>query len=170
MKKILFIFTIIFMSFSIISCDNKEAINEIIGLIDNLPEEITLQDEDKLNVISNKYSELSTKEQEKITNYDIYLQKQETFNKLKTEFLNQEKVNQIIKLIDELPNVNDLKLEDKNNILSVSSQYENLSSDLKLLVSNSTKLTELLQHIDKFSLVENVINLINNLPSIETLT
>ena len=170
MKKILLILTIIITSFSIISCDNKEEINEVINLIDNLPEVITLSDEENINIILEKYNDLSKKEQSKVTNYNVFLNKKADLEKLKNDFLNQEKVENVIQLINELPNLNDLTLEDKQQVLNTFNEYNNLDDTLKSLITNIDKLNELLTVVNKFESIENVLNSINNLPEIEELT
>ena len=66
---------------------NNEKIENVISLINNLPEEITytLDVESKLNEIENLYKELSKEEQQKVTNYNTFVEKQNQFNKLKED-------------------------------------------------------------------------------------
>jgi len=175
MKKV-FLFLIIFVfGIFIVSCNetNEEKenpeINVIIELINKLPEEISLEDETNINLIETKYFKLSEEDKDKITNYDLFEEKKLELEKLKVEFNNRKLADEVITLIDKLPNIDTLKLSDKETVLNVKVKYDNLIDDVKSLVFNIDILNDLLELVNKFDKVESVISVINGLPSVEEL-
>ena len=74
MKKILYILTVLVCSLSIVSCNKtNEKVEEVISLIDELPEVISLEDESKITNIENLYNELSKDDQKLVTNYNVFV-------------------------------------------------------------------------------------------------
>lgn len=170
MKKILFIISLFMFSLCIISCNKvNQNVTEIIDLIDSLPDVITLEHEDLMVNIENKYNELVYDDQTLVTNYDVFLEKKEAYNKLLIEKNNQELANNMITLIDNLPNVSDFTLDNKEEVLSVKSSYDNLNNDVKQLITNYNKLESLLDLINNLKECEVVINAIKNIPGEVTL-
>ena len=103
MKKILYILTVLVCSLSIISCNKtNEKVEEVISLIDELPEVISLEDESKITNIENLYNELSKDDQKLVTNYNVFVNKKESLNDLLIEKNNKDLANNIISLIDNL--------------------------------------------------------------------
>ena len=146
MKKILFILTIIIFSISIAACDtftDNKNVTEIITLINELPNVITLEDEDKINNIIEKYNNLTTKEQELVTNYDVLLNKKEELDTLKENLVHQQNAFVVIKLINQLPTLENILLNDKDKVLDVYNQYNQLDDKEQSLVENFSKLNEL---------------------------
>lgn len=175
MKKVFLFFIIFVLGIFIASCDktieekDNPEINVIIELINKLPEEISLEDESNINLIETKYLKLSEKDKEKITNYNVFEEKKLALESLKLELNNNTLAGEIINLIDQLPNIDTLKLSDKETILNVKVKYDNLTDDVKVYVSNVVKLNDLLELVNNFDKVESVIESINDLPIVEEL-
>lgn len=165
MKKIFLFLSIFIFVLFVTSCDNKEndvevnpEVNLIIELIDKLPEEISLEDEEDIVLIEQKYNNLTITDKNKVTNYQVFINKQKAFADL------------IIGLIDNLPSIEELNLSDKEEVLNVKNKYDNLSSDVKKLITNIQILNNLFELVKDFDKIEIVINLINNLPSVNEIT
>ena len=91
MKKILYILTVLVCSLSIVSCNKtNEKVEEVISLIDELPEVISLEDESKITNIENLYNELSKDDQKLVTNYNVFVNKKESLNDLLIEKNNKD--------------------------------------------------------------------------------
>lgn len=175
MKKIIIIFLSFILCFMFISCKDKgndtnddlTKVNEVITLIDNVNEPITLDDEDSLNNIFELYNKLSVEEKEKVTNYNKYLLYKEELEKLLIEKSNTDLALSVDNLIASL-DINKLSLSDKDDVLSIYNKYLNLNDDVKVLVKNLSKLNEAIEKInvlEKCSSLQERINAldINNL-------
>ena len=177
MKKFLFILTVILMSLSIYACNfnnKKQEVQEVIELINDLPEVITLDDEDAINNCFNKYNSLNTSKQELVTNYNVLISKQQELDKLKEDILHQNNANIVIEMINALPEV--ITLDDEESINNCFNKYNLLNSLEKELVTNYNVLTSKQQELDKLKediLHQNnaniVIEMINALPEVITL-
>lgn len=170
MKKILYILTVLVCSLSIISCNKtNEKVEEVISLIDELPEVISLEDESKITNIENLYNELSKDDQKLVTNYNVFVNKKESLNDLLIEKNNKDLANNIISLIDNLPSVSEFTLVDKDAVLNVSTSYLGLNNDAKKYVTNIDKLNSLLELINDLDECVKLIDKISLLPSEITL-
>ena len=58
-------------------------------------------------------------------------------------------VEEVIKLIENLPEIGNLKVEDEEVVLSVQGMYESLTEDEKQLVQNAEKLQKAIERIEK---------------------
>lgn len=170
MKKILYILTVLVCSLSIISCNKtNEKVEEVISLIDELPEVISLEDESKITNIENLYNELSKDDQKLVTNYNVFVNKKEALNDLLIEKNNKELANNIVALIDNLPSVSEFTLDNKDAVLNVSTSYLGLNNDAKKYVTNIDKLNSLLELINDLDECVKLIDKISLLPSEITL-
>lgn len=170
MKKILYILTVLVCSLSIVSCNKtNEKVEEVISLIDELPEVISLEDESKITNIENLYNELSKDDQKLVTNYNVFVNKKESLNDLLIEKNNKDLANNIVSLIDNLPSVSEFTLDDKDAVLNVSTYYLGLNNDAKKYVTNIDKLNSLLELINDLDECVKLIDKISLLPSEITL-
>lgn len=170
MKKILYILTVLVCSLSIVSCNKtNEKVEEVISLIDELPEVISLEDESKITNIENLYNELSKDDQKLVTNYNVFVNKKESLNDLLIEKNNKDLAKNIVSLIDNLPSVSEFTLDDKDAVLNVSTSYLGLNNDAKKYVTNIDKLNSLLELINDLDECVKVIDKISLLPSEITL-
>ena len=146
-----------------------EKIEELIQAIDDLPsvDEITLRDEEQLY----KIPEIIVLEEDEIklvTNYNKFTQILEKIYNLLVE------VELVKNSIAYLPEKEVLTMDDKVNVEQTRSLYDALREDQKERVENYNKLVELenkLVTINKaYESAQVVVELINNLPSVNNLT
>ncbi|MFS0690387.1 hypothetical protein AB1K89_14230 [Sporosarcina sp. 179-K 8C2 HS] len=87
--------------------------------------------------------------------------------------MDKSRVNEAVKLIDELPAVNELALGDKETVQTARKFYEALTPEEKELVTNLNKLEELenrlkeLAHVFLLDLIQEAEEAIKSLPSLE---
>lgn len=186
MKKIIYIFFIIILNFSIACCnkenndDNEEEVSkveQIINLIDTLPNQITLDNENLINQITTAYQQLTNDEKAQVTNINKYLSALDILNNLLDEEKKKENALVVVELINNLPSVSELTLSYEDSINYTRTLYEALNEEEKEYVTNIDKLLELEEQIKTLRKIElykkeaqTVIDLINALPSIDTLT
>lgn len=168
MKYIFKILLVIMLGISLISCTNEtekdEKVENIIILIDKLPEEVTLEIEDELIQIESLYTDLNSTQKTKITNYDIYLSKVEQLNQLKIQLKKQQTIEDIISQINELPSLNDVTLDHLTLVMNIKNAYDALDDDSKNQISNYNILTDLISKLTDLQNVEAVEKLIEKLP------
>ena len=172
MKRILFILIIILTGISLYACDNSDKnleVEAVIELIDALPSNITLDDEEKINYVFDKYNLLSKEEKQLVTNYDVLLKKNERLQELKKNNLRMHLVQEVIDLIDALPDV--ITLDDEEAINVALNKYAVLADEEKEFVTNYNELLDkqaeydqlLQESIHKYN-AQIVIDLIDALP------
>ncbi len=142
-----------------------EALQQVIDEIFALPlvENLTLTDKSAI-IKTRQYYELLTQQQkELVTNYSILVDAEQAIYYLE--------INTIIEKIDFLPSVENLVLSDKTRIASIRENYNNLTTEQKLLVTNYDKLTSLEAKILilEDNAVFEIIDLIYALPDIQYL-
>ena len=175
MKKITILILILLFSFTITSCGNKDAdkekeeIENIILLIDNLPTSITLDDEEQIVYIELKYEFLSIDGRSKVTNYDKLLSARSTLNILKDQEEDDKKVNNIINLIDQIPDIINLKLADEALIINSRNGYNQLDNNLKNKITNLNHLEQAEERLIILKQIDDLINEINKLADVITL-
>ena len=90
--------------------------------------------------------------------------------------IDEEKANEVVNLINELPSTSSLTLEHEELIVSIRAKYEALNVDEKTLVNNYYKLTSAESKIERLKkefieeLIEEIESLIDELPSIGELS
>lgn len=150
---------------------NQEQANSVITKINQLPtiNTIELADEEKVVTVRNLYKALSTDAKELVTNLDKLVELENKLAELKKLKSNQEKANEVIKLINSLPDLDKLTLEDETQLEKVRVAYSNLSKEIKPLVTNLDKLVELENKLEelKISLAEYGVTLYPNEGRIE---
>ncbi len=119
-------------------------IEEIEMLIDELPTKnsISLRQEQDFIDIEDLLSQLSEEALEEISNLEEYKVKKEKYDQLVFEKEIKEKAKEIEELIDSLPSVSKIKIEDEQQVANVRKVYEELHEEAKQLVTNYYKLTE----------------------------
>ncbi len=174
MKKIICLLLVLISIFQLSSCGKKresiKRIDEVIELIDSLPQEITLEDEAQIIIVQNKYNELSTDEQEKVTNYDKLVAANNEILKIK-DVIQAQKVDM---LIETLPSVENIKLSDKSLLMVIRLAYLDLTESQKQYVSLIEHLINCENKVKELESLANtaqkVVELINNLPAVTDLT
>lgn len=179
MKKISFIFCIMLMLLGLIACEepndhiNEEAVENVIELIDELPNAVrmTLEDEEKVVLVRGEYNKLNNLEKEKVTNFNKLERVENKLKELKLE-LEEKLVQEVNELIDQLPNVSDLDLSYGNLIKEIREKYNALSEGAKLKVNKyftfeiiEEEYSALLKLNENTQLANNVIALIEKLPT-----
>lgn len=178
MKKIIFILTIILMGIGLYSCDlnngnskRQEKVDEVINVIDSLPDAITLDDEQTINTAFTLYNALSSEEKKLVTNYLTLCTKQVQLEELLEDLNNQKIAKIVIDLINQLPN--NVTLNDKELVENAYNEFNKLSYAQRNYVTNFDRLQEIKAKYDELvkeeamhkAKADVVIYLINDLPS-----
>ena len=127
---------------------DKEAVEAVIAKIAALPEAdaLTLDDETAVNEAKAAFDALNAENQAKVTNSDKLTKALAKIEELKAAASDQEKVDAVIKMINDLPATDALTLADKEAVASASAAYEALG-ELKGKVTNADKLTAAINKI-----------------------
>ncbi|MBR2669614.1 MAG: leucine-rich repeat protein, partial [Solobacterium sp.] len=148
--------------------ENAEAIlselqiQEVITLIDNLPEVITLDDKNAVIAARQAYEALKDNQKQQVTNFDVLESAEAMIEKHETD---RAAADAVILMISALPE--NLVLGDQSVVESVHAAYESLTEDQKALVDNYDVLVQAVLTIEELQ-VQDVIARINELP--ETIT
>ncbi len=118
---------------------NKLEVDEVNGLIDEISqiEEISIEHSEQILLVQLKYDELDVEQKTQVIGVET----------LKTAFM-QIMVLEVNKLISEIPEIEDITLENEEQILTANKKYENLNADQKLQILNSDKLKQAVDKID----------------------
>ena len=116
----------------------------VIQLIDELPSihEVTLRDESRVNSVRRSYNMLVESFRDKVTNIDKLIALEEQIQYLKNEEAIQALVDEVIYLIDLLPNISELTMEDEDLVMNARIRYDALIEESKSRVINYQKLLE----------------------------
>lgn len=118
------------------------AANEVVDLIDKLPENVTLEDKDTVETVRQAYEALSAKQKQLVSNYNDLVKAEATIKALEDYELasakDKEAADNVIKLIDAIPD--DVTLEEKSQIESARDAYDSLSEEQKSIVPNYDEL------------------------------
>ena len=114
----------------------------VVAAIDNLPnvELITLDAESAIVNARNAYNSLAPKAKALVTNLNKLIALENKIKELKEAKENQTKADAIINLIDKLPALDKLTLDDEEEVVKVRNAYNALDEKVKNLVSNLDKL------------------------------
>ena len=181
MKKIVITFSLLFvLMIGLTACkENKEEkyllqVNNIIQAIEELPDEITLDDDMKVTQIQYSYSALPEVYQSKVTNYQKLKEAMNTIEVLKQTQEYQNLAKSVIRSIEYLPLVEEITLFDKALVVEVRNKYDELPQGAKNYVTNYNKLVDLESKIqaleDEEKKIQEVITCIDNLPAFSELT
>ena len=127
---------------------DKEKVDAVIAKIAALPEvdALTLDNETAVNEAKTAFDALSAENQAKVTNSDKLTKALAKIEELKAAASDQEKVDAVIKMINELTATDALTLADKEAVATANAAYEALG-ELKGKVTNADKLTAAINKI-----------------------
>ncbi len=158
---------------------DKEQANRVVEMISKLPndEALTANDETAVIKVRTAYNALSNIQKSYVTNFSELERLEEKIEKLKQQEEDKKQANQVIKLIENLPSVDALTLNDETSILETRKSYDLLTTAQKAYVTNLTKLESLEEKLEALNQEEidkeqanQVVTLIENLPSADALT
>lgn len=139
-----------------------EMVSKVINMIDLLPDNCTLSDEDDIKKCRAAYENLLPSQKVEVTNLLELLEKENQIAILYSE------INYVVSLIDTLPNVDEFELTNEKKLNEVINKYNELDNLQKGLVNNYQKLVDLSNKLNNiYSSIDEIINLINTLPNID---
>lgn len=123
---------------NILKVSNEDPIERVNKGIASLPsvDDITLDYQDKVEMLMSGYNKLSDEEKGKVLGYDKLLM---AYNKI-TGLKEQSQIEAIIKDINNLPKVEELTSDNNGLIASIESKISNLRDELKEKITNIDKL------------------------------
>ena len=117
--------------------EQNETLEKTIKAINNLPDEITVEVESKVHHANALYTLLDDDYKKKVTNYEKLEEALEIIRNF------DESVKAVIVAINKIPA--NLKLENKDLVVDILADYNNLDENQKNLVTNYNKLEEALE-------------------------
>ena len=155
----------------------KQRAAAVTGKINQIGETIELTDEceAKITAAREAYNELSREEKGYVTNYDALTAAETELARLKKEADDKAAAAKVTDLIEALPAVKDLTLENQEDIVAARTAYGNLTDDQKDYVTTETYGTLVLaeEQIAKLldaAAVDELIKEIEALPDAENVT
>lgn len=155
----------------------KQRAAAVTGKINQIGETIELTDEceAKITAAREAYEELSREEKGYVTNYDALTAAETKLAKLKKEADDKAAAAKVTDLIEALPAMKDLTLEDQEDVVAARTAYGNLTDDQKDYVTTETYGTLVLaeEQIAKLldaAAVDELIKEIEALPTAENVT
>src|SRR5690625_4255031 len=152
---------------------NEEAIAAVDEMIHNLPviEEVTLEDEPAVVEARTAYEKLNKEEQNLVTMNDELVALETKLSELAEEQMDQVAAQRVQKMIDDLPSVENVTIDHKEDTQTAQASYEALTEKQQQLVTNIEKITELESRISELEAsfdheqAELVAHMITDLPS-----
>lgn len=118
--------------------EDKAAANEVIAIIDALPNPITLNDKAAVEKARSAYDGLTGKQKKMVSNYSILENAEKTIETLEayeeSDRKDREAANVVIELIDKLPA--EITVNDKAAIVEARTAYDALTDSQKEIVTN----------------------------------
>lgn len=155
----------------------KQRAAAVTGKINQIGETIELTDEceAKITAAREAYNELSREEKGYVTNYDALTAAETELARLKKEADDKAAAAKVTDLIEALPAVKDLTLEDQEDVVAARTAYGNLTNDQKDYVTTETYGTLVLaeEQIAKLldaAAVDELLKEIEALPDAENVT
>ena len=155
----------------------REKAAEVTDKINQIGDTIELTDEceAKITAAREAYNELSREEKGYVTNYDALTAAETELARLKKEADDKAAAAKVTDLIEALPAVKDLTLEDQEDVVAARTAYGNLTDDQKDYVTTETYGTLVLaeEQIAKLldaAAVDELIKEIEALPAVENVT
>ena len=146
-----------------------DRVHNVIDLINNIPEKITLEDKAMIENTRTAYEALKDDEKETLNGITLsmLISAEIEINRLET-IENNENVKNIVSLIESLPNAEEITYDDKEEVMSVLKAYRELPEDVKF----SVDITKLMDAVDKIEIMDAkiIVEEINSLPSVENIT
>lgn len=136
-----------------------EDAEEVVALIDALPANVTLANEDAVEAAETAYSALSSEAKTYVTNYAKLQAARQRIDELN-------KGVEVSERIDQLPS--EISLADKETVAAIREAYDALSNDAKTYVENYSKLTAAeaaIADLEDRAAAENVADMIDALPA-----
>jgi len=156
-------------------------VNEVIGLINSLPNIINLNFETDLKNIENKYSALNVLEKPLVINYNVYNAAMSIIEQLKDPNINIDLVLEVVDKVNNLPESSEVKLTDQNKINDAYDSYLILEEKEKFyfdyqynvlsakLIAVRNALNTLINDTQKAKEVNDLLAVINNSVEFEDL-
>ena len=148
MKKVLFCLLVMAIVIFINGCgqstsSNDEKVNEVIGLIEELPYyyDITIEYEEEINIIKEKYNELSLEEQKKVSNYQKFLDSESEFIFLLEMFDSQ--ISDINEAVNDFISLESITIKNLKQLTKVMELLEDLKDYELARVENIDKFNEI---------------------------
>ena len=129
----------------------QEMADAVILKIDTLENEIQLVDEEAIQQIRTAYENLPEESQALVSNIEILKEAESKLSHLKKEYENAKiAVESYLVELDKLPEVSKVQLSDKEDVVSVRNQYEQLNAIAKDMISQETnqKLVDLESEVE----------------------
>ena len=117
---------------------DQTAADEVIALIDAFPElnGLTLEDEDQVETARTAYDALTPDQKALVTNYQELLDAEAKLDLLKQQALDQAAADDVIDLINALPEIEALTKEDEAQVVAARAAFDALTPTQQSLVTN----------------------------------
>ena len=117
---------------------DQTAADEVIALIDAFPElnGLTLEDEDQVEAARAAYDALTPDQKALVTNYQELLDAEAKLDLLKQQALDQAAADDVIDLINALPEIEALTKEDEAQVVAARAAFDALTPSQQSLVTN----------------------------------
>src|SRR5699024_4540143 len=157
---------------------DEEAVLAVEEMINQLPSvnELRIEDKEKVEEAREAYNQLTNKEQELVSNINKLIELEEKLSILIEEAKNQAAANKIAEMINALPEIETITLDNKKTVEETRIAYNRLTDVQKQLVTNIEKINALeieieqLQAAHDLEKAQEVDELMEQLPTIEELT
>lgn len=136
-------------------------VKSVIKAIDEIGE-VTIESKDAINSANLKYSMLSEDNKKDVSNYDKLIKAMETYEELASIREQEQKVENVIELIDSLPEPENVDGFSYDNIVNTYYAYEELSPEEKDKITNYDKLVACEEKYDELSSLSFVDYLTSN--------
>jgi LPXTG-motif cell wall-anchored protein len=125
--------------------EDKEKAQEVEETIESLPsaDDVTLEDKENVEAARQAFNELTEEAQALVSNADDLIALEEELTALEVEQEDKEKAQEVEGMIESLPGVDDVTLEDKDLIAEATEAFNNLTDNQKQYVENADQLTAL---------------------------
>ena len=124
---------------------DQQAITKVEALINELPSPAHLKREDENQVVRARanYDKLTTRDQQKVTNYNVLLVAEGKMRQLTTQYDDELKVENLIRTIDDLAAVSPLTVDYQLAIENARRDYNALTATQRIQITNLDKLRTL---------------------------
>ncbi|HRT69618.1 MAG TPA: hypothetical protein P5173_05330 [Bacilli bacterium] len=181
MKKIFALGLFIILLFSVGGCKPVEESKDPNDVFNGLPslDGLILEDEEKIIEVRNQYETLSSEDKSKITihNLEKLTELEAKIEELKLEQAKEIEAKDFQIAVAKIPSLNDISLDDEAYIASIRSYYNDLASDIKVLVEEALLTLEkaeeqllILHEQNKQAKAQKIIDDIFGLPTLESIT
>lgn len=136
----------------------ESELNKVIADISELPTEteITLNDKEQVATVRKAFDQLSVEQQERVTNYQKLTKLESRLKELEVkEQEDYAAAEEVEELINSLPDIDSLTLEDKNAVLAAKAAFYALTEDQKQHLTNiDTLINTLNSLLEKINIME----------------